>query len=100
MKVSECDLYEIILSNIFVISFKSVCWIPWMLPSVWGGLEQACEEDLNIFNSSPVMGDMKPESETVEWCRALFWTPMIKSADIYVFMQYEFKTFLPSIKSD
>ena len=32
----------------------------------WGTLELACEEDLNIFNSSPVMGDMKPESETVE----------------------------------
>ena len=47
-----------------------------------GGLEQACEEDLNIFNSSPVMRRMKPESETVEWCPALFWTPMIKSADI------------------
>ena len=26
---------------------------------VWRALEQACEEDLNIFNSSPVMGEYR-----------------------------------------
>ena len=80
MKVSDVIFIKF-FSNIFVISlnlsakYRVPCLVEW-----WT-LEHACE-DLNIFNSSPVMRRMKPESETVEWCPALFWTPMIKSANI------------------
>ena len=36
-----------------------------------GALLQVYEEGQRNLNSSPVMGDLLPESESVEWCPAL-----------------------------